>query len=116
MQPSKEQIEFAARLVPDEVFTDDDGTVRVGDSDPDCVRYREWQPWANTEAGRSDWAVLFAAVMPWVANLQKSGKDIPESTQVRFLNAMPSGNLIELQEATVEIAAAIGEQMGVEGV
>jgi len=121
MQPSKERIEFAARVVGLRVQEVVDGWAWVanigsGDRlDGDWNGLRIWQPWANNEAGRSDWAVLDTAVCHWLWEFHLLGKDPhPELADAcdQLADAQKSGDLKQRQLATFAAAVAIGEQMG----
>lgn len=119
MQPSKEQIENAARLVLDEIDAGWSGiygrplVVNRGDA-------REWQPWAYTEAGRSDALVLLAAVCKWAED--HDGFTSGDYVTVEQANAMHavyhalySGNHAAIQQATMAAAIAIGQHMARSG-
>lgn len=113
MQPSKQDIENAARLVHDIVVIADDGTAYLRLTG----LMRKWQPWADTEAGRSDALVLLAAVLNW---LQSNDRvfDWPAMIREKWFDlddALTSGNVQQIQQATMAAAAAIGAHMKEEG-
>jgi hypothetical protein len=109
MNYTPEQIAAAARLVPDSV------AVITEDSHWKPMVFRalggDWQPWADTEAGRSDWAVLETAVMQWCANHDMT--DDVHGLHWGVNEASISGDLKQRQRATMAAAIAIGETMGV---
>lgn len=111
MQPSKEQIENAARLVPEYVRRNSFSELVTDDADGHLFG-RDWQPWADTEAGRSDALVLLAAVLKWFSAMDSV--DYMKWPRAAFdvellLQEMgDKENLFEVQAATFAAAAAIG--------
>lgn len=125
MNPTPDQIASAARLVPG-AFVGDDGQGHkygkclnhcphdAGDTyqrdccAPDCLEELPWQPWSDTEAGRSDALVLLAVVMKWISDNDFPEKEWSDSAAA----AMQSGNVQQIQQAAFDAAVAIGEYMG----
>jgi hypothetical protein len=109
-----EQIAAAALLVINESWHGNDAYMRgfLG----------KWQPWADTEAGRSDWAVLDTAVEKWLEDNCKTiyGPDAEEGKHSEIISAACAhysarqfGDLKQRQQATMAAAIAIGEHLGV---
>lgn len=107
-----EQIAAAARLVGDKLSVKGNGVAWVRLPD---YGQREWQPWADTEAGRSDALVLLAAVASQFRTM-----DVPAFNRLLPYRdaidiALLSGNVQQIQLATMAAAVAIGAHMkGVE--
>lgn len=112
---SKQDIENAARLVPEHVFVSVGGIVCV---DREEGPNTQWQPWADTEAGRSDALVLAREVDKWWSNASSDGPG-PYGINFRITErtrAWLYGTWQEWLDANIDAAAAIGAQMkGVEG-
>ena len=113
MQPSKEQIAAAARLVPGEFEWYCRGANNPnGEPNVPCIDGTEWQPWADTKAGRSDALVLLAAVLKWFSAMDsvdymkwpKAAFDV----ELLLQEMGNKENLFEVQAATFAAAAAIG--------
>ena len=103
MQPSKEQIENAARLVPEYIAEIEGNISRQLSLNP-----RYWQPWADTEAGRSDALVLLAAVVSRFHVMDGPTFHRLAHHEVYLDDALSSGNVQQIQAATFAAAAAIG--------
>lgn len=114
MQPSKEQIEAAARLVPERMAPEFGEGMAWNEYRDDA---RPWQPWAETEAGRSDALVLDTAVRKWRReNDIRVSNDLFDAWTDMVYMADYSGDLAQRQAATFAAAAAIGAHIkGVEG-
>lgn len=104
--------EKAVRLVPDAVMMST-GTAFVVDQHKSqhygCAYYRAWQPWANTEAGRSDALALSRAVDRTYHSIGR-----PEWLRKyiqRASDAWLSGTWQEWLDANLDAAVAIGEHM-----
>lgn len=114
MTYTTEQIAFMAKLVPEHAQESPDLPGRYESCDDDGY-WRDWQPWADTEAGRSDALALLAAVMRWAAdNDAWSGNSVTveQADKVRDVyDALASGDLAAIQRATCEAAEAIGSVM-----
>lgn len=115
---SKQDIENAARLVPKHVKYDAQcqtwfaaSVYSRSDDDSEITSYRQWQPWADTEAGRSDALVLLAAVMYWIHTNSNAYFNVSERHWVKILDALDSGNVKQIQQATMAAAIAIGQYM-----
>jgi hypothetical protein len=115
MNYTPEQIAAAARLVPDSVAVIAEGSHWK----PMVFRALggDWQPWADTEAGRSDWAVLDTAVMHWFHTDTRGQNHTADSDELIFAvgsltEAACSGDLALRMHATMAAAIAIGEHMG----
>jgi len=115
MTPAQQEIADAARLVPEYVGwhgrLQEWHTARAG---------RPWQPTADTEAGRSDWAVLDTAVEKWLEDNCKTlyGPDADAGKYAEIISkvcgmdsAKSSGDLAQRQAATFAAAAAIGKHL-----
>lgn len=109
--PSREQIENASWAIMGVLVEWDDQGAWLS------FKNRYWQPWADTEAGRSDALVLLAAVLDW---LQSNDRvfDWPVMIREKWFDlddALTSGNVQQIQAATFAAAAAIGAHIkGVE--
>lgn len=116
MQPSKEQIENAARLVVGHVtqFPMQPPKVFIGDVDG-IASCRDWQPWADTEAGRSDALVLLAAMVNRFHVMDGPTFHRLAHHEGYLNDALRSGNVPQIQAATFVAAAAIGAHIGEEG-
>lgn len=109
MSYTKEQIASAARLVGISATTalhyNRDTELRWRTESG-----RDWQPWAETEAGRSDWAVLDTAVRSWAFSMWE-GREAPFHI-AELLHAMDvtarRPSVINRQQATFAAAVAIG--------
>lgn len=99
-----EQIEAAARLVPGLAY--DGKYYNKGTCD-------DWQPWADTEAGSADWAVLDTAVWSWLERDACTDEEL--ALQRDMHAALASGDLKKRKAATFAAAAAIGEYMAHSG-
>lgn len=103
---TKEQVAAAARLVPEYAafFHYSDGEVVIVRKGSMIL----WQPWADTEAGRSDALVLLAAVQKWM-----SDDDMFDDSAVEHWNLIDdplmSGSVQQIQQATMAAAIAIGQ-------
>lgn len=112
-----EQHALAAMLVPEHVKFDAQcqtwfaATVYGrSDDDSEITAYRQWQPTADTEAGRSDALVLLAAVCEWLERPDEySG--IRLRCKWEIATALNTGNVQKIQHATFAAAVAIGEYM-----
>lgn len=104
------QIAAAARLVPE--YIDDDWTAHGGTFciNRDNGHASAWQPWADTEAGRSDALVRLAAVYEWLERPDEySGIRLKCKWEVA--TALNTGNVQQIQQATMAAAVAIGQHM-----
>lgn len=113
MQPSKQDIENAARLVPgtDNAWSRARGVpMCLGRQVEEGGAYviREWQPWADTEAGRSDALVLLAAVKKYFLALTQGADPTLIELFCSLCDAEASGDVQQIQQATFAAAAAIG--------
>lgn len=77
---------------------------------------RFWQPWADTEAGSADWAVLDTAVWKWFADDAAGDNLMADSDKlIRVYNRMKlaavSGDFAQRKTATMAAAVAIGKHL-----
>lgn len=117
MTNEHEQYALAAMLVPEHVKFDAQcqtwfaaSVYSRSDDDSEITAYRQWQPTADTEAGRSDALVLLAAVLRFMAVAEDG--DSPDWVYKHWINidyAMHSGDIEQLQHITFVAAVAIGE-------
>lgn len=110
---SKQDIENAARLVPEHVCAwphNGESVIDVLDGS------RRWQPWADTEAGSHDWAVLDTAARLWIHD---NGHILSNEERISLLETLHfagnSGVLVQRKAATFAAAAAIGAHMARSG-
>jgi hypothetical protein len=106
MSYTPEQIRSAARLVPQ--TTDQGGVIWL--SQPHEY-LRPWQPWADTESGRSDALVLLGAVMKWYDTATNQQRMLLDDVIDPLSRAMTAGNVESIQAATMAAAVAIGEHL-----
>ena len=107
-----EQIAAAARLVPERVRS-----LTIGTETYHMTACRDWQPWADTEAGSADWAVLDTAVGKWFAGAGKLYEYPPiiGSVWLDMGAAYESGDLAKRKAATMAAAIAIGQHFPLAG-
>jgi hypothetical protein len=116
MNYTPEQVAAAARLVPetDNAWTRQHGKPQVaGDNWRGSYVLRYWQPWADTEAGRSDWAGLDTAVYAYAYTNPLPWRLIGMVGDMR--NAVNTGDMKQRQAATMAAAIAIGQHMARSG-
>lgn len=118
MTPTTEQIEFMAKLVPehvDNVWSRQKGAPMVaGDNWRGAYVMRDWRPWEQTEAGRSDALVLLAAVCKWSHDNWFVGVGVSAEVETKWravYAALTSGDMAAIQQATCEAAETIGRGM-----
>jgi hypothetical protein len=103
-----EQIRAAARLVP-EIVDYEDGIYWVDRLSEAGTYPWRWQPWADTESGRSDALVLLGAVTRWIFLNKEAASAIDGAD---FNDAFVLGDVESIQAAVMAAAVAIGETMG----
>lgn len=109
-----EQYAVAAMLVPEYVRFDQECKLYcVHDAQKEAdfghFWYRNWQPLADTEAGRSDALVLLVAVQTWLEDNGLTDEILRQ--HMGILNALGSGDIEQLQHATFAAAVAIGKHI-----
>ena len=107
MTYTAEQIAAAARLVPEyaAVFHYSDGEMEIVQKGT----LKKWQPWADTEAGRSDALGLLAAVVSRLYVMDGPTFHTLAHHEGGVNDALISGNIQKIQQATMAAAVAIGE-------
>ena len=107
-----EQVAAAARLVPECVFTSGYGVPYIQTSFEETGAVtRDWQPWANTEVGRSDALVLSRAVDQWWSDADSAAADAVAVHVLKSRKAWLNGTMQEWLDANFAAAAAIGRHM-----